>query len=257
MKDTKRPEIPQEKIIEVNNSKKIDFTKPFKFIYMDWWYNVITFPLLVVLWVVVALCAVFFGLRVKDRKNMKILRKQGCITISNHCHYFDTVLATWLLYPHFLHVSVAQRNFEVPYVRRILRILRAFPIPASRLGFKLIEGPIGEALKRKHHIHFLPEGDLVHLSQTIYRFKQGAFLQAYKHQAPVLPMVYVMKRRKFFGKLMRPNWVKMTLVIGEPIFPPPLAENEVYPKEAISEMSNKAASWMEETLRKHHQEMAN
>lgn len=253
MKDTKRPEVPQEKIIQVNNSKRIDFTKPFKFIYFDWWYNLLTIPVFLLLWGVVSLCAIFFGFRVKNRKNLKILGKQGCITISNHCHYFDTVLATYVLFPRFLHVSVAQRNFEVPGVRRVLRILRAFPIPATKLGIKLIKEPISEALRRKHHIHFLPEGELVHLSQTIYRFKQGAFLQSYQHQAPLVPMVYVLKRRKFFGKLMRPNWVKMTLVVGEPIFPPKLQSEGIYPKEELAAMSDKAASWMEETIRKHHE----
>lgn len=29
---------------------------------------------------------------------MKILKKRGCITISNHCHYFDTVFANYVLF---------------------------------------------------------------------------------------------------------------------------------------------------------------
>lgn len=39
-----RPEIPKEKIIPVNNTKKTDFDKPFKFIYLDRWFYILTSP---------------------------------------------------------------------------------------------------------------------------------------------------------------------------------------------------------------------
>ncbi len=254
MNDPARPEIPEEKIIRVNNSKKIDFDKPFKFIYFDWWYEILVIVPFLTCYIMVIFCALFFGFRVKGRKNMRILRRQGCISISNHCHYFDTVLANFVVLPRHLYTAVAQRNFEVPYVRRILRILRSFPIPANGRGLEMITEPVGEALRRGHHIHFLPEGDLVHLGQTIHRFRPGAFILSYRHQAPILPMVYVIKRRKFWGKPMRPNWVKITLVVGKPIFPPKPFKGNSLPKDELAQMSNRAATWMEKTIAEYHQE---
>lgn len=248
-----RPEIPEEKIIQVqNNTKKIDFSKPYKFIYLDFWFNLLTFPFFILCILVAGCCSIFFSFRVEGRENKKILGKRGCITISNHCHYFDAVFAAYVLFPKRLYVTVAQQNYEIPYVRRILRFVKAFPIPATPMGFKMITKPIGEALNQGHHVHFLPEGDLVHLSQTIHRFRPGAFYQSYLHQTPILPMVYVMKRRRLFGKEMPPNWINMTLVIGEPIFPPQLNGEKGFPKEELAEMSEKAASWMEETIADHH-----
>ena len=248
-----RPEIPEEKIIQIqNNTKKVDFSKPFKFIYFEFWFDVLTFPFFILCFIVIFCCGLFFGFRVEGRNNKKILRKRGCITISNHCHYFDTVFAGYVLYPKRLYITVAQRNYEVPYIRRLLRLLRTFPIPASAMGFKMITKPIGKALKHGYHVHFLPEGELVHLSQTIHRFRPGAFYQSYLHQAPIVPMVYVMKRRRFFGKVMGPNWIKMKLVIGKPIFPPKLTGETGFPKEDLADMSEKAASWMEETIVNHH-----
>ena len=151
-----------------------------------------------------------------------------------------------------LYITVAQRNYEIPYIRRLLRFLRAFPIPVTSMGIKMITEPIGKALAYGYHVHFLPEGELVHLSQTIHRFRPGAFYQSYIHQAPIVPMVYVMERRRLFGKEMRPNWITMKLVIGEPIFPPAFNGDNGFPKEALDEMSEKAASWMEETIANHH-----
>lgn len=253
MEEVIRPEIPEEKIFEVkNNTKKIDFSKPYKFIYFEWWFHLLTLPVFFIAYILVFFSTIYFGFRVEGRKNKKIMRKQGCITVSNHCHYFDTVLANYITFPGRLYVTVVQRNYEVPYVRRILRFLKAFPIPSGPAGLKLISEPVGEALKRGYHVHFLPEGELVHLSQTIHRFRPGAFIQSYLHQAPLVPMVYVMKRRKFFGRELPPNWVKMKLVIGEPIMPPPLEKEGEIPRKLIKEMSEKAASWMEGVLAENH-----
>ncbi|TFH37907.1 MAG: 1-acyl-sn-glycerol-3-phosphate acyltransferase [Chrysiogenales bacterium] len=247
-----RPEIPKERIIKVNNCKKIDFDKPYKFIYMDWWYEILVVIPFMISYIITLFVAIYFGFRVKGRKNLRILRRRGCITISNHCHYFDTVFANFVVLPRALHTAVAQRNCEVPVARQLLRMHRAFPIPANGRGLEMITAPIGEALKRKHHIHFLPEGDLVMLSQTIHRFKPGAFILSYKHQAPIIPMVYVIKRRKFRGKEMGPAWIKITQVIGKPFYPPPLRDDGSVPADEIEQMSNRAATWMEETLAAHH-----
>jgi 1,2-diacylglycerol 3-alpha-glucosyltransferase len=250
-----RPEIPEEKIFEIKRStKKIDFTQPYKFIYFDFWFHLLTLPIFLLCYTLATFCRFFFGLRVVGCRNKQILPKRGCLTISNHCHYFDTVFAGLTVFPKRLYISVVQRNFEVPIVRSLLRVLRAFPIPANRVGLRLITEPIGEALRRGYHVHFLPEGELVHLSQTIYRFRLGAFYQSYLHQAPILPMVYVFKRRRLFGKELGPNWIKMTLVFGEPIYPPKPRENQNFPKEDLSRMSETAAVWMERILAEHHGE---
>ena len=254
MKVRERPEIPEEKIFKIKrNTKKIDFTQPYKFIYFDFWFQCLTVPIHLFLYVFATICRIFFGLRVIGSKNKEILRKRGCLTISNHCHYFDTVFAALTLFPMRLYISVVQRNYEVPIVRRILRIVRAFPIPSSPSGLKMITGPVGEVLKRGYHVHFLPEGELVYLSQTIYRFRLGAFYLSYFHQAPIVPMVYVLKRRRLFGKELGPNWIKMTLVFGEPIYPPELKENGKLPREDLAKMSEMAAAWMERILTEHHE----
>jgi 1-acyl-sn-glycerol-3-phosphate acyltransferase len=250
-----RLEIPEEKIFEIKrNTKKIDFTQPYKFIYFDFWFHFLTLPIILFFYILATFCRFFFGLRVVGSRNKEILRKRGCITISNHCHYFDTVFASYALFPKRLYISVVQRNYEVPIVRAILRVARAFPIPSNRTGLKMIAGPIGEALRRGYHVHFLPEGELVYLSQTIYRFRLGAFYQSYIHQVPILPMVYVFKRRRLFGKELGPNWIKMTLVFGEPIYPPGLREDGKLPKEDLAKMSETAAAWMERILAEHHKE---
>ncbi|MEK6793805.1 MAG: lysophospholipid acyltransferase family protein [Spirochaetota bacterium] len=255
MKDnSQRRSIPKEKLFVVKNNKmKIDFAQKFTYIYFDWWFELLVLPCFLFCYVLATLSALYFGLTVSGRENLRILKKKGCVVISNHCHYFDTVFASYTFFPRHLYTSVAQRNFEVPIVRRILRLLRAFPIPNHSLGFKMIANSVGEALRRRHSILVLPEGDLCYMSQEIFKFKPGAFYMSYMHQAPILPMVYVLTKREKNGveKKHRP---RIRQVFGEPICPPPLRPDGAFPKEELDAMMEKAARWMEGTLAAYHKD---
>ncbi len=241
--------IPKEKIIPVTrDTKKIDFTKKYKLIYFDWWYELLILPFILICYALAALCAAYYSLRVSGREHLRILNKTGCVVIANHCHYFDTIFANYTLFPHRLYTAVAQRNYEVPVVRRILRFLRAFPIPKTASGLNMIIKPVGEALRRGHHVLVMPEGDLCLMSQEIFRFKPGAFYLSYCHQVPVLPIVYVLTTRAKNGVERSPNRPRFHQVIGEPLYPPPSHPGGELPQNEIDDMATKAAQWMEDTI---------
>jgi 1-acyl-sn-glycerol-3-phosphate acyltransferase len=94
----------------------------------------------------------------------------------------------------------------------------------------------------------MPEGDLCLMSQEIFRFKLGAFYMAYHHQAPVLPIVYVLTKRIGKGGGEKTNRPRFHQVIGVPLYPPPHSPDGVIPKKEIAEMMGKAAQWMEDTI---------
>jgi 1-acyl-sn-glycerol-3-phosphate acyltransferase len=250
MKDnTQRRAIPKEMIIPVTcNTKKIDFSKPYKIIYFDWWFELLIRPFYFFCYALAALAAVYFSLKVNGRENLRILRKQGCIVISNHCHFFDTIFANYSIFPQRLYTSVVQRNFEVPYIRRILRYLRAFPIPNGAWGLQKIIPVVGEALRRGHHVLVLPEGELCYLNQEIFQFKPGAFYLACYHQAPILPIVYVLTKRLKNGVEKNRHHPRIRQVIGAPLEPPPLNPDGSFPEKELNAMMDKAAQWMEDTI---------
>jgi 1-acyl-sn-glycerol-3-phosphate acyltransferase len=256
MKDNnQRRLIPKEKIIAVTcNTKKIDFTKKYKFIYFDWWFELLILPFFLLCYALTALCAIYFSLRVTGREHLRIIRKKGCIVIAHHCHYFDTVFANYTLFPRRLYTAVVQRNYEVPVIRRILRYLRAFPIPNNSLGLKMIAKPVGEALKKGYNVLILPEGNLCYMSQEIFQFKPGAFYLSYRHQAPIIPIVYVLTKRIKNGIEKNPHRPRIHQVIGAPMYPPPLNPDGSLPKNELDEMMSKAAQWMEDTIAFYHAE---
>ena len=255
--NSQRRPVPKEKIIPLKrDTKKIDFTKKYKLIYFDWWFELLILPFRLICYLAAVLCAVYFSLRVTCRESLHILRKRGCIVIANHCHYFDTIFANYTLFPHRLYTAVVQRNFEVPIVRRILRYLRAFPIPKGSAGLKMITKPVGEALRRGHHVLVMPEGELCLMSQEIFHFKPGAFYLAYYHQSPVLPIVYVLTKRTRNGVEKNPSRPRFHQVIGDPLYPPPLSPDGALPQKELAEMATKAAQWMEDTISLYQAEAA-
>lgn len=190
---------------------------------------------------------------VHGRKNLRILKKQGFISVANHCHIFDTVLTGVAMMPRRPWYASVQRNFEAPYFRKMFRILRGFPIPDGVFGLRKILKPVVHAVKQGKIVHFFPEEELWHLYQDIDYFQKGAFYLAHHANCPVVPIVHLFKPRTFFGRKISDNILSIKTVIGEPIYPHlPLEEGKSVNMESVLEMCDSAQNWMITMLKNYH-----
>ena len=186
-------------------TKIINFTFPF--VFMSKFLRLLVIPLLFVI------NRAFWGLKIKDIKNLKSLRRRGAITVANHVHSMDATFVSIGTYPRNMNFSSIKSNFEIPFVRWIVRILGGFPIPENTAGMMKFTKDIGKALKRGRLIHFYPEAALWPYHKKLRPFKNGAFRFAVQFDAPVLPSVIVFKERKLRKPAAR-------LIILEPVEPP-------------------------------------
>ncbi|NOX84342.1 MAG: 1-acyl-sn-glycerol-3-phosphate acyltransferase [Chlorobi bacterium] len=188
------------------------------------------------------------------RKNLKPLKKQGFITVANHCHLFDTVMTGMALLPRKAWYASVQRNFEAPYYRKMFRILQGFPIPDGVFGLRQILNPVVTAIKQGKIVHFFPEEELWHLYQGIDHFQKGAFYLAHQANCPVVPMVHLFKPRTFFGRTISKNILTIKTVIGEPIYPEvPMKDGERVNLESVQKMTDRAQEWMKTQMEEYHQ----
>lgn len=193
------------------------------------------------------------GQRIHGRENLRSLKNKGCISIANHCHFFDTVMTAVAVSPRRPWFASVQRNFEAPYLRKMFRILRAFPIPQESIGLKRILTPVVNAIQEKKIVLFFPEEELWHLCRQIDYFQKGAFYLAHHANCPVLPILHLITPRYFFGKQLFPNWINVKTIIGEPLYPDTLYEkaNGIDMK-SVEKMTQKAQTWMEKLMNEHN-----
>jgi 1-acyl-sn-glycerol-3-phosphate acyltransferase len=161
----------------------------------------------------------YFGLKVKNKKVLKKLRKSGAVTICNHVHYLDSAICALSLFPRKPIITSIPSNFSLGLVRTLVEFLGAVPTPATYRETMTFLYALSKDLRKGYLVHFFPEGELVKYETGIREFKRGAFYLAVDAQMPILPMKIIYREPRGLYKLFKKKSPCLTLVIGEPLYP--------------------------------------
>jgi len=233
----------------------ITITSDYNFIRTDLFYRFFSFFAYHTLWLFLGV--IYFRIigshRICNRKNLRTLRGKGFISIANHCHIFDVVLTGMAYHPRLPWFASVQRNFEAPFYRKLFRSSRGFPIPSGVFGLRKILKPVVTAVHNGKIVHFFPEEELWHLYQDIDHFQKGAFYLAHHANCPVVPIVHMFRPRKFFGRELSKNVLKIKTFIGEPIYPRiPVTDGKTCNMDSVEEMKDKSRKWMKNMIDIYH-----
>ncbi len=159
----------------------------------------------------------FFGLKIAGKKNMRYL-KGGAVTVTNHVHFLDSPMVACTLFPRKPFFATLKANFEIPVVRRLVRLLGGVPIPESPKALHAFMESMRVQLEKGRIVHFYPEASLWPWHNELRPFRNGAFHLAVKSDVPVLPMVFTFREPgRIMGKLRKKPLI--TLRIGSPEYP--------------------------------------
>ncbi len=160
---------------------------------------------------------IFFGLKITGKKNMRYL-KGGAVTVTNHVHFLDSPMVACTLFPRKPFFATLKANFEIPVVRRLVRLLGGVPIPESPKALHAFMESMRVQLEKGRIVHFYPEASLWPWHNELRPFRNGAFHLAVKSGVPVLPMVFTFRKPGGLMSKLRKKPL-ITLRIGAPEYP--------------------------------------
>ena len=177
----------------------------------DLLYYGVAIPILYVLTKIV------YDLKIEGKENILKL-DCGAISVSNHVLTLDCAMVGLALESKRIYYTTIESNFKIPIVRKLIKLLRAIPIPSSIKNKPFFVKALDEILKNGDIVHFYPESSLHYYDNKIRRFKSGAFHFAVKNDVPILPMVFTFRRPNGLRRVFK-NKSDVTLTILEPINP--------------------------------------
>lgn len=139
-----------------------------------------------ILWI---LNKVMFGFEVEGVENLRKV-SGGKITISNHVHPMDCTMNGLINFPERTYFPTLATNFKIPFIRHLIRILYAIPIPKKQAQKEKFFEEINKAILDGKTIHMYPEAALWPYYEKIRPFKKGAFKMAVEANCPIVPILY-------------------------------------------------------------------
>jgi 1-acyl-sn-glycerol-3-phosphate acyltransferase len=139
--------------------------------------------------VLAVLDRICFGLTIGGRKNKKLIRGRGAVTICNHIHPMDCTMVDLAMWSRRMYYVTLESNFRIPLIRHFIRMLGGVPLPTKTKAIAELFDEMGKALRAGSCVQIYPETVLHPYFDGLRRFEDGAFHLAVKNRAPILPIV--------------------------------------------------------------------
>ena len=156
-----------------------------------------------------------YDLKIEGKENISSL-ETGFVSVSNHVLVLDCAMVGLALEEKEVYYTTLEGSFKIPFVRKLIKLLRAIPIPTESKNKPHFKKAIDNALREGKVIHFYPEASLWPYHNKIRSFKTGAFHFAVRNNVPILPIVFTFRRpngiRRIFKK--KPD---VTLTVLKPM----------------------------------------
>lgn len=176
---------------------------------------------------------VMFGYKIIDKN--KAIKKSKVISVSNHIHPMDCTMISLIYFKNLIYFPTIINNFKIPFIRKLIKLLGAIPIPSKKDDKKSFYESINNALNDNNHIHMYPEGSMWPYYNKLRNFKYGAFKMAVDANCPVQPIKFIYQKPKGIKKIYKRKDCINAIVL-DPIYP----NNELNYYDRINDLKEKA-----------------
>lgn len=156
-----------------------------------------------------------YDLKIEGRENIANL-KTGAVSVSNHVLVLDCAMVGLALDDKKVYYTTLESSFKIPFVRKLIKLLRAIPIPKENKNKPYFAKALDDILNEGNIVHFYPEASLWPYYNKLRNFKTGAFRFAVKNDVPIIPMVFTFRRPSAIRRVFKRK-SDVTLTILKPI----------------------------------------
>ena len=185
---------------------------------------------------------IVYDLKIEGKENIKNL-KTGAISVSNHVLVLDCTMIGLAFGLKKVYFTTREGSFKIPFVRKLIKLLRAIPIPSKISNQEYFVKQLDKAIQNGCIIHFYPEKALWPYYEKIRTFKSGAFNFAIRNNVPIIPIVITFREPKGIRKFLKKK-KDVTVKILEPI----MYKEDGYKKDNIEKFKEQVHQVMESSL---------
>lgn len=200
---------------ETTNLKRNPLPKDYKYI-RGRIFNFFSFLLYYMIAVPVLTIVCFFcGVRVKGKKNLRKVKKEGAFLYMNHTSFLDTfVVQCYVQRFKRTHIIGYTDALDLPCgISFLTQQLGYLPLPTSVSDYKKFDEALKHFIGKKRNILIFPEAHIWPYYNKIRPFISTSFKYAAKLSVPVVPLVTCYRKSKISSKAIP------VIYIGEPIYP--------------------------------------
>lgn len=156
-----------------------------------------------------------YGLKIEGKENLDKV-KSGAVSVSNHVLILDCAMVGIAFRKKKIYYTTQEESFKIPFVRKLIKLLRAIPIPKKIENKRQFIHEVDILLRNGNIVHFYPEAILKAYYENIRNFKNGAFNIAVKNNVPIIPVVICFRKPTKIRKILKKK-KDVTLKILEPV----------------------------------------
>ncbi len=203
----------QDHVVNSGNSHKREkVDEHFKFEHKNIFYRMYSNTLLFLAKLFIPLFTrIKYGYRLRGKKNIKKLKKQGAMIVANHVHVMDgAIICAGGVGWRKIKFLMLSETLAIPVVGKLLIALGGHPtadtMAGARNGFRVLDN----TLQNGKLVLMFPEASLHPESTELREFKDGAFRIAFKNKVPIVPYVITFRQKqKKNGKIKSKMYVNI------------------------------------------------
>ncbi len=174
-------------------------------------YFVIAIP---VIWII---SKIFLGLKIENRKTIRLLRNKGFFIFGNHTRKADAFVSPMVTFPRKSYVIAGADAVSLPGLKNIVQMLGVIPIPTELNGMRHFYDAVSKTCEDGYGITIYPEAHIWPYYTGIRPFPDTSFRYPVKENVPAVAMVVTYRRRTgLFRFIKQPG---MTVTLSNPVYP--------------------------------------